>query len=80
MSPAMQQRFQKLLNGTRQGDPVASDVMAMTRLAMASAEQVGFSGWLGADAAKAFAMACEQGMTDMDDSQMLAFIRQAKKT
>jgi hypothetical protein len=47
---------------------------------MASAEQVGFSGWLGADAAKAFAMACEQGMTDMDDSQMLAFIRQAKKT
>ncbi|NBX61817.1 MAG: NAD(P)-dependent oxidoreductase [Betaproteobacteria bacterium] len=51
-----------------------------TRLAMASAEQVGFSGWLGADAAKAFAMACEQGMTDMDDSQMLAFIRQAKKT
>jgi 3-hydroxyisobutyrate dehydrogenase-like beta-hydroxyacid dehydrogenase len=51
-----------------------------TRLAMASAEQVGFSGWLGADAAKAFAMACEQGMTDLDDSQMLAFIRQAKKT
>ncbi len=51
-----------------------------TRLAMASAGQVGFSGWLGADAAKAFAMACEQGMTDMDDSQMLAFIRQAKKT
>jgi len=51
-----------------------------TRLAMASAEQVGFSGWLGADAAKAFAMACEQGMTDMDDSQMLAFIRLAKKT
>lgn len=51
-----------------------------TRLAMASAGQVGFSGWLGADAAKAFAMACEQGMTDLDDSQMLAFIRQAKKT
>ena len=51
-----------------------------TRLAMASAEQVGFSGWLGADAAKAFAMACEQGMTDMDDSRRRAFIRQAKKT
>ena len=48
-----------------------------TRLAMASAQQVGYAGWLGESAAKAFAMACEQGMTDMDDSNMLAFIRQA---
>lgn len=51
-----------------------------TRLAMASAHKLGFDGWLGADAAKAFAMACEQGMTDMDDSTMLRFIRQARKT
>ena len=48
-----------------------------TRLAMASAQQVGYAGCLGESAAKAFAMACEQGMTDMDDSNMLAFIRQA---
>ena len=46
-----------------------------TRLAMESAQQVGFDGWLGGPAAKAFALACEQGMTDMDDSQMLEFIR-----
>ena len=46
-----------------------------TRLAMESAQQVGFDGWLGGPAAKAFAQACEQGMTDMDDSQMLEFIR-----
>jgi hypothetical protein len=32
---------------------------------------------LGEAAAKAFAMACEQGMTDRDDSHMLAFIRRA---
>ncbi|NDG14722.1 MAG: hypothetical protein EB110_03570 [Betaproteobacteria bacterium] len=48
-----------------------------TRLAMASAHQVGYAGWLGEAAAKAFALACEQGMTDMDDSNMLAFIRRA---
>jgi putative dehydrogenase len=48
-----------------------------TRLAMASAHQVGYAGWLGESTAKAFAMACDQGMTDMDDSNMLAFIRQA---
>jgi 3-hydroxyisobutyrate dehydrogenase/putative dehydrogenase len=47
-----------------------------TRLAMESAQQVGFDGWLGSAAARAFALACEQGMTDMDDSNMLAFIRQ----
>ena len=40
----------------------------------------GYSGWLGAQAAKAFAMACEQGMTDRDDSAMLEFIRMADKT
>ena len=50
-----------------------------TRLAMESAQQVGFDGWLGGPAAKAFAQACEQGMTDMDDSNMLAFIRQNAK-
>jgi 3-hydroxyisobutyrate dehydrogenase-like beta-hydroxyacid dehydrogenase len=51
-----------------------------TRLAMQAAAQVGYSGWLGAQAAKAFAMACEQGMTDRDDSAMLEFIRMADKT
>jgi putative dehydrogenase len=50
-----------------------------TRLAMESAQQVGFAGWLGSSAARAFALACEQGMTDMDDSQMLEFIRHADK-
>ena len=50
-----------------------------TRLAMESAQQVGFDGWLGGPAAKAFALACEQAMTDMDDSNMLAFIRQNAK-
>jgi len=51
-----------------------------TRLAMQAAAQVGYGGWLGGQAAKAFAMACEQGMTDRDDSAMLEFIRMADKT
>jgi 3-hydroxyisobutyrate dehydrogenase-like beta-hydroxyacid dehydrogenase len=50
-----------------------------TRLAMEAAQEVGFDGWLGGLTAKAFNDACAQGMTDMDDSKMLEFIRQADK-
>jgi 3-hydroxyisobutyrate dehydrogenase len=51
-----------------------------TRLAMESAHQVGFDGWLGSAAARAFALACEQGMTEMDDSKMLEFIRHNERS
>ena len=50
-----------------------------TRLAMEAAQEVGFDGWLGGLTAKAFNQACAQGMTDMDDSKMLEFIRLADK-
>ena len=50
-----------------------------TRLAMEAAQEVGFDGWLGGLTAKAFNQACAQGMTDLDDSKMLEFIRLADK-
>jgi 3-hydroxyisobutyrate dehydrogenase-like beta-hydroxyacid dehydrogenase len=50
-----------------------------TRLAMEAAQEVGFDGWLGGLTAKAFNQACAQGMTDMDDSKMLEFVRLADK-
>mgnify|MGYP006283405187 CR=1 FL=1 len=51
-----------------------------TRLAMESAQQLGFDGWLGEAAASAFALACEKGMGSFDDSSMLAFIRNQKRS
>ena len=51
-----------------------------TRLAMEAAHEVGFDGWLGDLTAKAFNLACQQGMIDMDDSKMLEFIRHADKS
>ncbi len=61
------------------GDTSAGSHMRLlakdTRLAMEAAQQAGYAGWLGGTAAKAFAMACEQGMGVLDDSQMLEFIR-----
>ena len=51
-----------------------------TRLAMDSAHELGFDGWLGASAARAFELACEQGLCDRDDSEMLEFIRSQKRS
>jgi 3-hydroxyisobutyrate dehydrogenase-like beta-hydroxyacid dehydrogenase len=66
------------------GDTSAGSHMRLlakdTRLAVEAAQQVGYSGWLGAAAAQAFAMACEQGMGVMDDSKMLEFIRHNERS
>jgi 3-hydroxyisobutyrate dehydrogenase-like beta-hydroxyacid dehydrogenase len=51
-----------------------------TRLAMDSAQQLGLDGWLGERAARAFELACEQGLSDRDDSEMLAFLRTQKRS
>lgn len=66
------------------GDTSAGSHMRLlakdTRLAVEAAQQVGYSGWLGAAAAQAFAMACQQGMGVMDDSKMLEFIRHNERS